>query len=106
MISPSAARGSVAASFRPLLADPLGWAKEVTLGLSLACAGAVASTLLTLSLTSFGMQENAAMIGAFGLTLAGMVTLLLALRHSQRSRQRDEPTVNATRGVGAPGFRP
>ena len=38
MISPSAARGSVAASFRPLLADPLGWAKEVTLGLSLACA--------------------------------------------------------------------
>lgn len=102
MLFPSAVRGSSAAgAFRPVLGDPLGWAREVTLGLSLACAGAVASTLLTLSLTSFGMQENAAMIGAFGLTLTGMATLLLALRHSRRSRPRDqEPAVDATRSVG------
>jgi Kef-type K+ transport system membrane component KefB len=99
MMSPRAARGRAATeAFHPVLADPLGWAREVTVGLVLACVAAVASTVLTLGLTSLGLPENPALITAFCLSLTVIVTLMSGLRHFRQSRSRDRAsTVGAIR---------
>ena len=90
MTSPSAIRGSVAAgTFHPVLADPLAWAREVTLGLRLAAVWAVGSTLLTLGLASVGLREEVALTMAFFLTLTIITTLVLSLRNARLSRRRD-----------------
>ncbi|MHB1559647.1 MAG: hypothetical protein ACYC61_19535 [Isosphaeraceae bacterium] len=90
-------------SFRPALADTLGWSREITIGLSLACAGAVSSTVFALALTMFGVREAPAMIGAFCLTLVGILVLVWRTNHGSDSQiRRGEPPVVAIHGVGGP----